>query len=159
MLALTLTGAYSAHAESDSLKVAIIKDATASKSIMTGDLDTSIEKLSKKSELESDFNTSMNLCVAYLKSENFEQSEVACTAAIDAIEAKVSRGRKMKLLHSLSYNNRAVARYLGSDFEGAIQDLTLASSIHPAALTEDNLKTLKSKISQAEETTLSMMSE
>ncbi|WP_076418986.1 hypothetical protein [Colwellia sp. UCD-KL20] len=147
-----LAAPLTAVASETNLKVAVIKDAAASESILNGEYKEVIANLSSKSQ---DFEESTTLCVAYLKSDNEEMSETACTAAIRSAKNLDASSKKMRYLQSISYNNRAVARYLKDDMSGAMSDLALAQSLDSNPLVEENLSLINSKVELADDTNYS----
>ena len=147
-----LAAPLTAVASETNLKVAVIKDAAASESILNGEYKEVIANLSSKSQ---DFEESTTLCVAYLKSDNEEMSETACTAAIRSAKKLDASSKKMRYLQSISYNNRAVARYLKDDMSGAMSDLALAKSLDNNPLVQENLSLINSKVELADDTNYS----
>ncbi|WP_077338638.1 hypothetical protein [Pseudocolwellia agarivorans] len=147
-----LAAPLTAVASETNLKVAVIKDAAASESILNGEYKEVIANLSNKSQ---DFEESTTLCVAYLKSDNEEMSETACTAAIRSAKKLDASSKKMRYLQSISYNNRAVARYLKDDMSGAMSDLALAKSLDNNPLVQENLSLINSKVELADDTNYS----
>ena len=147
-----LAAPLTAVASETNLKVAVIKDAAASESILNGEYKEVIANLSSKSQ---DFEESTTLCVAYLTSDNEEMSETACTAAIRSAKKLDASSKKMRYLQSISYNNRAVARYLKDDMSGAMSDLALAKSLDNNPLVQENLSLINSKVELADDTNYS----
>jgi hypothetical protein len=153
---IAISCSASAMAEISTFKVAVIKDTTASQEIISGDLEASITQLTLNNK--NTFENNTGLCVAYLKSKNVEKSESACTAAIESISS-VSYDKKKTYLQSLSYSNRAIARYLKNDFTGAMDDLSVATSINSNTITAGNLQLLKNKILEVDDSADSIFSE
>ncbi|XPF94376.1 hypothetical protein ACM9HF_20570 [Colwellia sp. RE-S-Sl-9] len=147
-----LTAPLAAIASEANLKVAVIKDATDSESILNGEYKEAIANLSSKNQ---DFEESTTLCVAYLKSNNEEMSETACTAAIRSAKKLDTNSKKMRYLQSISYNNRAVARYLKDDMVGAMSDLAFAKSLDSNPLVKENLSLISSKVELSDDTSYS----
>ncbi|WP_159817938.1 hypothetical protein [Colwellia sp. 20A7] len=154
---IAISCSASAMAEISTFKVAVIKDTTASQEIISGDLEASITQLTLSNK--NTFENNTGLCVAYLKSKNVEKSESACTAAIESISSVSSYDKKKTYLQSLSYSNRAIARYLKNDFTGAMDDLSVATSINSNTITAGNLQLLKNKILEVDESADSIFSE
>ena len=153
---IAISCSASAMAEISTFKVAVIKDTTASQEIISGDLEASITQLTLNNK--NTFENNTGLCVAYLKSKNVEKSESACTAAIESISS-VGYDKKKTYLQSLSYSNRAIARYLKNDFTGAMDDLSVATSINSNTITAGNLQLLKNKILEVDDSADSIFSE
>jgi hypothetical protein len=153
---IAISCSVSAMAEISTFKVAVIKDTTASQEIISGDLEASITQLTLNNK--NTFENNTGLCVAYLKSKNVEKSESACTAAIESISS-VGYDKKKTYLQSLSYSNRAIARYLKNDFTGAMDDLSVATSINSNTITAGNLQLLKNKILEVDDSADSIFSE
>lgn len=151
-----LTAPLAAVAGEANLKVAVIKDATASESILNGEYQEVIANLSSKNQ---DFEESTTLCVAYLKSNNEEMSETACTAAIRSAKKLDTSSQKMRYLQSISYNNRAIARYLKDDMSGAMSDLAFAKSLDSNPLVKENLSLISSKVELSDDTNYSTYAE
>lgn len=156
---VVLSSSVSAFAADTAFKVAVIKDTTATEEILAGDLNKSIETLTSKTRVKNTFEHNTSLCVAYLQSDYTEKSESACTAAIESIESASPYSKKHSYLESISYSNRAIARYLNSDFSGAMDDLNLALSINENSVTSGNLKLLKSKLLDDDSSTASLISD
>ena len=125
------------------LRVAIVKNATGTHEIVKGEFDSGIKKLNKLYKGEDSFGSNMGLCVAYLKTKEAEQSESACTAAIDSAKKINLKNSKADYLKSLSYNNRGISRYINNDVSGALSDLSAAVLIDDNAITTSNLELLK----------------
>lgn len=122
------------------LQVAIVEGAIGSHNILSGDLDTGIKKLTRKRLVNNTYEKNMGLCVAYLKNKNSDLSEVACTTAIEALTSLNPKSDNFLYLKAITYSNRGVARYLSNDLTGAINDLTIATSIDANNITEGNFK-------------------
>ena len=139
LTSLVFGSSLSAVADSDKFKIAIIGNAEGSKEILSGDFNNSIESLTKTSAVKSSFENSMGLCAAYIKTNNANKSESACSTAIDSANAMNLRSKKGIYLKSLSYSNRGISRYLNNNISGAIEDLTMAISIDTNPITKNNL--------------------
>ena len=139
-----LTSSAIASAQTPALKVAVVKGVLGSQNIVAGDIETGIKRLSRQNSTETAFDKAMGLCVAYLKSDNTIKSESACTAAVEASKLIQSESSNALYLKSLSYSNRAVAKYLNDDIDGAVSDLTLAKSLSVNNVTTGNLAFIQS---------------
>ena len=159
LTAVALASSVSAFAADNPFKVAVIKNTTATKAILAGDLSKSIETLTSKTHVKNSFEHNTSLCVAYLQSEYSEKSETACSAAIESIESASSHSKKHSYLESISYSNRAIARYLNDDFSGALADLNTALSINENSVAAGNLKLMKSKLLEDDSTSVSLLSD
>lgn len=138
--ATLFTTSITAVASDVKFKIAVIENAPKSQEILNGDYDTAIATLSKTITHNSSFDKVTSLCVAHIKSKVSEGSESACTAAIEtAIDNK-----EPSYLRSISYNNRAIARYQNNDISGAMTDLKQASKINNNPIIKANLSQLKS---------------
>lgn len=142
---LVVGSSLSAVASESALKVAVVKDFASSADILAGQFERSIKKLNKKSMVGLAFEKNMNLCVAYLKAQDFTESQAACSAAVESTEAMDLSNEKSIYLKSLSYSNRAIAKYFNDDMEGAIADLTMAAKIDENPITLENLAHIKSE--------------
>ena len=140
---LILSNPVLAYEGEAKLKVAIIKNATGTNDIVRGNFNTGIKKLNKQNKYEYSFGSNMGLCVAYLQSDDAKQSESACTAAIESTEKFDFKSTKADYLKSLSYNNRAISRYINNDISGALSDLNAAVLIDKNTITTNNLKIIK----------------
>lgn len=127
-------------AKATGLQVAIVKDSLASQNILSGDFEKSIKRLTHKKRSSSAYEKNMGLCVAYLKSNNSEQSESSCTTAIESLSSINTKNSRALYLKAIAYSNRGVARYLNDDLTGAIDDLTIAKSIDENSITKGNLR-------------------
>lgn len=130
------------------LKVAIIKSEASDQNIIDGEFKEIIANLSnaKMAGKYEAFEKNTALCVAYLKTSNAVESEAACTSAIRSAKTLDLSNKRVKYLKSLSYSNRAVARYLQSDVLGAMSDLATANSIDSNKIAKTNLEIMNSKI-------------
>jgi len=156
-VSVAISCSLSAVAENVPFKVAVIKGSTASKELVSGDLETSLAQLT--SETENNFEHSTSLCATYLKAKTLDKSEAACTAAIDSIESLHPYDIKKNYLTSISYSNRAISRYLNNDFSGAIDDLNIATSINANAITAGNLKLMKNKMLSLDDSATSLVAD
>jgi hypothetical protein len=126
------------------LQVAIIKNSVASEDITSGNFDNSIRRLTKRNMVENTFENNMGLCVSYLKKGDTEKAENSCSAAIKSTSTMSHYNDKSRYLKSLSYSNRAVARYIKNDLDGAIEDLKTAKTIDDNTITDNNLQLMLS---------------
>jgi len=154
---VAISFSLAAVADKVAFKVAVIKDTTASKEIISGDIETSLAQLTTTNE--SSFENSTGLCATYLQTKNVDKSEVACTAAIKSIESIRSYDARKSYLRSISYSNRAIARYLNNDFLGAMDDLNIATSINENTITAGNLTLMKNKMLTANEPTKDLVAD
>ena len=148
LASLIISSSLSAHADSNLLKIAVVKDSIGAQDIVLGNINSSIEKLTSTQKVNKGFNAKLNLCAAYLKSTEKSKSELACTAAISDIESMSKYNKKARYLKSVSYSNRAVARYQNKNMVGALADINAAFSIDANAITETNLKLIKQYTSE-----------
>lgn len=134
-------------ANESNLKVAIIKNAALSSEVADGEYSEIIANLSNPQNASkySNFEKNTALCVAYLKTSNKVDSEAACTAAIESTKLDST-----DYLKSISYSNRAVARYLKNDIAGAMSDLSIAKSIDSNKISRTNLEIMNSKFEQSD---------
>jgi hypothetical protein len=156
---LALTGSASAIEKKPAFQVAIIKDFPGSHEISSGEFAKSIKYLTKTNVRHSSFEINMGLCVAYIKMNNTDKSEAACTKAIN--DAKLSKvtSQQSTYLKAVSYSNRGISRYLENDISGAIEDLTFAATIDANAITKNNLQVVKSKLMSEEPNNLIALSD
>ncbi|MBA6253934.1 MULTISPECIES: hypothetical protein [unclassified Colwellia] len=145
LITLLVSNPVSAFESDIALKVAVVKDTRGTQDIVKGNFNKSIKKLTKRHQDESSYNSHMSLCVAYLQADNAVQSESACTAAIDSIEAMKLNNTNALYLKSLSYSNRGISRYKNNDLNGALADLNQAILIDENTITLGNLKIIKQK--------------
>jgi len=134
------------------LKVAVIKNTADSQQVMKGEYKDVITSLAATQNKAFEENTA--LCVAYLKSNDVNNSELACSAAIKSAEELKDSHAKVEYLQSISYSNRAVARYLSNDIQGAMHDLVRAKRIDSNAIVKTNTAILSEKVAIADETSL-----
>jgi len=151
---LTMLASVSASAletknisESDNLnglKVAVIKDALGSDEIIAGDYGSGLTKLISKntSDLTS-FERAMGVCAASIKLNELNKAEIACSQAIEKIDALKGRARHRDFLKSVAYSNRAIVRHLVNDDQGALDDFTSALLIDDNSIVTENLLALK----------------
>lgn len=139
----------SAQADNSLLKIAVVKDSIGAQDIVLGNINSSIEKLTSVQKANKGFNTKLNLCAAYLKSTEKSKSELACTAAIKDIESKGKYTKKTRYLKSLSYSNRAIARYQSKNIYGALTDINTAISTDSNAITKANFTFIKQYASES----------
>lgn len=156
VLKTLLTGAacslsLSTLASEPQFKVAVIKDFKGSEEIISGDFTKSIASLTKGYNTQEKFEVSMGLCAAYIKTNNIEKTESACTSAINSSKYISSNSKHAAYLKSVSYSNRGVARYLKDDISGAIDDLTTAILIDDNAIVKSNLRLTKEYLEDVQE--------
>ncbi len=138
-------------ASESNLKVAVIKNTAMSSEIAKGEYQEIIASLSSTSSDSeyNDFEKNTALCVAYLKTSNTVESEAACSSAIESAKTLEASSKKTNYLKSISYSNRAVARYLKNDVVGAMSDLAVANSIDSNKISKINLEVMNSKLDQS----------
>lgn len=137
---LLLLSANNAIASDKPFKIAVIKNTTATKEIMEGKTASGIAQLLKENK---SFDTAFNLCAAYIKAQDYEKSEVACSKTIARARRSNMSGEQAKFVKSLSYSNRGISRYLSDDVDSAIEDLTKAIAINDNAIAKSNLIEVK----------------
>ncbi|MEW6981504.1 hypothetical protein AAD001_02495 [Colwelliaceae bacterium 6471] len=148
---LLLGSAFNASAANDTeamggFKLAIIEDAIGSDEISSGNYRQALSTLaSSTSDKLSSYDRSMGECVAYLKINQYEQSDKACSKAIKLISRMKNKGEHAQYLASISYSNRAVSRYFANQDSAAIDDLTKAIAIHENKIVSDNLAHIQTK--------------
>jgi hypothetical protein len=135
-----ISNSTSSFASQRTLQVAIVKGAIGNDNILSGDLESGIKKLKRRSLPLNNYDKNMGLCVAYLKNNNPVLSESACTSAIESISSKNLTSSHSLYLKAITYSNRGVARYLKNDLVGAMSDLTIAKSIDANNITKGNFK-------------------
>lgn len=138
-------------ADESTFKVAIIKSPETAANISEGEYKEIIANLSTtkaKGKYDS-FEKNTALCVAYLKTNNISESEPACSSAIESAQTLNLKSKKASYLQSISYSNRAIARYLKGDVDGAMSDLTTADSINSNKISRANLEVMSSKFDQS----------
>ena len=145
VMTLVASSPLMALENNSALKVAVVKDATGTQDIVKGNFNSSIKKLTRRHKTENSYNSNMSLCVAYLQADNKKQSELACTAAINNVEAMDLTNTNGLYLKSLSYSNRGISRYKNNDLSGALADLNQAILIDENTITLGNLKIIKQK--------------
>jgi hypothetical protein len=150
---LVISNPVSAFESNNTLKVAVVKNATGTRDIIKGDFSSGIKKLTRRHVDENSYDSNMSLCVAYLKVDNARLSESSCTAAINSVEAMNLNNDKSLYLKSLSYSNRGIARYKNADISGALADLNAAVLIDDNVIAASNLKIMKQYSYELESTT------
>jgi hypothetical protein len=146
MMTLVISTPVMAFEKKLALKVAVVKDATGTQDIVKGNFNSSIKKLTRRYKNENSYNSNMSLCVAYLQADNAKKSELACTAAINDVEAMDLYNDKALYLKSLSYSNRGISRYKNKDISGALTDLSAAVLIDANTITVGNLTIVKKQL-------------
>ena len=146
LLSLSASSKVLANTNISALKIAVVADSFSSKSIVNGSYHASINKLTRHKGKASTYNSSMNLCAAYLKVGEIKKSTKACRAAVVNAERASNNDSNASFLKALSYSNRAVSKYQNKDFVGAIADLTKAVSIDANDITDSNLRLMKQKL-------------
>jgi len=136
---ITLIGASEAFAKEVPFEVAIVKNSTGSGEIMSGNFQSGINKLIKDKKAGIKYDIDTGLCVAYLKMNDLDKAELSCTAAINTIK---STNRFSDFHKSISYNNRAISRYLNNNVSGAIDDLNKAISLDNNRIVKKNINLL-----------------
>lgn len=124
------------------LRIAVIKDALGSDEILNGHYSSAMTRLAE-ANTTGDFEHSMGLCVANIKLEEWKLATQACTKSIEVLQPMLATNGRAKYLMSVTYSNRAVARYLANDTHGALDDLSTAILIDDNKLVKNNLLQLK----------------
>jgi len=140
---LLLTSSLSTIASEAKFQVAVVKGAVGSVDIAKGELAQGIEKLTTNEKSADFYANKMNLCVAYLQSNNSEKSESACTKAIASLESLPSANNDVRYLTSLNYSNRGVARYRKNQLNAALTDFKFAASLDDNPITARNLASIR----------------
>ncbi len=145
--------------ESPAFKVAVVDTSSSSTDVISGKYAKAIATLRSNPKVKESFEESTSLCVAYIKSGDASGSISACNAAIDNIASLKTKSSKVRYLHSLSYSNRAVARYFENDMAGAMDDLKSARLLNNNNIVKTNLTIVKKQYMPFEETSSSMSAE
>jgi hypothetical protein len=134
------------------LKVAIIKSEESAANLSQSEYKEIIANLSsqKTKSKYSEFEKNTTLCVAYLKTKNSIQSEAACTSAIESAKTLDTHNKRTSYLKSISYSNRAVARYFKDDVSGAMSDLAQATALDSNSISSSNLELMSSKLEHSD---------
>ena len=121
-----------AHSELENFEMTVVTDAAFGHKVMDGELDAAIKSIeASHSRPSSEFFAQNNLCVAYTKSGQFSDAEMACDAAI----SKTLSGRQLKLAENgpaerryaaIALSNRGVLHALMGDEGRAAADFTAA---------------------------------
>lgn len=144
-LIATIVMSHSVSAMDNDLgfKVAVIKNTTGTEEILAGKYHSSIDVLTTKTFANNGFEKNTGLCVAYLKSLKLDEAELACSSAINDSKKLSLRNSHLRYLKSISYSNRAVARYINNDRKGALEDISSALLIDNNSIVTANLKRIK----------------
>ena len=87
-IALVLGAGTAAAGETESYRVAAIKDTAYGNLILREEFDVAIARLERRDRKGIyGFYTATNLCVAYIKTASLENAEASCALAVDSIEA------------------------------------------------------------------------
>ncbi len=133
------------------LQVAIVKNSIGSNDILSGKFTSGISKLIDKNNPRISYDVNTGLCVAYLKTNKLDKAETSCTAAIKSIESSKVMNSLSDFHKSISYNNRAISRYLNNNITGAIEDMKTASLLDNNDIVKKNTDLLMAKISSSED--------
>lgn len=135
-------------ASEDTLKVAVIKSEESISNLSKDEYKEIIAELSnsKKKSKYNNFEENTTLCVAYLKTKNNIETEAACSSAIESAQTLDTHNKRTSYLKSISYSNRAVARYFNNDVVGAMSDLAQANAIDANSISKANLEIMNSKL-------------
>jgi tetratricopeptide (TPR) repeat protein len=136
---LLLSIINSAAANDTTFKVAVVKGAIGTVDITKGEIASSIEKLTTNKKYKEFYASKMNLCVAYLQSNENSKSESACTSAIKSLESMPETKKRVKYLTALNYSNRGVARFRQNQLTQALSDFEAAVAIDNNPITSNNL--------------------
>ncbi len=138
-LALTL-GTAAADSEQARYSLAVIKDAAKGRAILSENYHRAIDGLeAKKARGIRGFYIANNLCVAYVKSGQLDESLRACGLAVDLVDGligpqtpagrnPVSAGTYRKYL-AIALSNRGVAYAVNGSYELARGDFTAAIAV------------------------------
>lgn len=143
---LLLSAMGSATASETAFKVAVVKGAVGTVDLTKGEIATSIEKLTANKMHKEFYANKMNLCVAYLHSEDNAKSESACTSAIKSLESMPKSKDRVKYLTALNYSNRGVARFKQKQLTAALSDFEAAFAIDNNPITSNNLVHMRQQL-------------
>lgn len=149
LTALMATSAIAGELPSklNGLRIAVVKDALGSRELSTGDYSTAANMLTKTSTTpQASYEKSMGLCVAYIKLEQHDAANIACSDAITSLDSVKTSKSQAKYLTSIAYSNRAIAKYLAKDNQGALEDMTEALLIDNNTIVKGNLVSMKGKL-------------
>ncbi|QBG35600.1 hypothetical protein [Litorilituus sediminis] len=133
------------QANTSKFKVVSIKNNTNKQSTFINHESTNRQKTQNQAnDVQAAFNLSMMQCAAYLRNEEASKSSKACSAAVQHIELMDANTQQSRYLKSLSYSNRAIAKYSNNDESGALNDLVRAILIDSNAITRSNLTLMSS---------------
>ncbi len=124
------------------MRIAVIKDALGSDEIINGDYATAMTRITTAKNTD-DYENTMGLCVANIKLEEWKLATQACTKSIEVLQPMLASNGRAKYLMSVTYSNRAIAKYLANDTHGALDDLSTAILIDDNKLVKNNLLQLK----------------
>ena len=145
LAALTCTNAIAAS-NTHGMQIAVIQGALGSDEILDGKYVSAKNNISNAAK-NNDYEHSMGLCVANIKLAAWEEATKECTKSIDKLRPILNSNGRAKYLMSVTYSNRAIARYLASDSHGALDDLSTALLFDNNKLVKNNLLQLKRNIS------------
>jgi hypothetical protein len=110
--------------------------------VVNGHYDDAIMRIRGKSDTETDFSESTNLCIAYTKSGDAANGIANCNRAVDIARRKngmrriggvyatfSGHGKDLDLVIALS--NRSVAHATNGDYAMAFEDLQEANALRP----------------------------
>jgi tetratricopeptide (TPR) repeat protein len=138
----------------------VLEGTIGSKQILKGKYQKGIKKITRYSDTNKPrFELSVGACSANLMLNKLEQAHADCSNAIQAIEAKASRGRQYRILTSIAYSNRAVVRSKQGDSAGALEDFNKAMQVDNNKYVLDNLSVFKSRMAVQATTVDQMVSD
>ena len=146
-LAILLSfGSLNAAAATDEpyYTVGVISDAAKGRTILAEKYDWAITRLEAKDASGiNGFYVANNLCVAYLKSGQFESAALACDTAVTRMKilldsrhgryAAASEGHPFRRYLALALSNRGVALVMNGTPKLARDDFAAALELHPQA--------------------------
>ncbi|MCI2283866.1 hypothetical protein L3081_11230 [Colwellia sp. MSW7] len=149
----------SATSSETAFKVAVVKGAVGTVDLTKGEIATSIQKLTANKMKKEFYANKMNLCVAYLHSDDNAKSESACTSAIKSLESMPKSKDRVKYLTALNYSNRGVARFKQKQLTAALSDFEAAFAIDNNPITSSNLVNMRQQFPASNDESVAELSD
>ncbi len=150
-LALGVTSLSStASLYNDHYTLAVIQNPRINNDISDGNYANIVSQLAKAAKPSADerYENSMSLCAANIKLNDIITASKVCDKAVGMIDQSrgYSRTSKKSKYKALALNNRAIAKHLSNDHQGAYQDFNQALGLDNSPLIIANFSHFSSQM-------------
>lgn len=133
-------------------KLAVIEGKAPSRHVLRGDYTKAINAINQgqQKSATAGYESSMSLCAAKIKMSEIEAALKACDNAVIVITDTDTYQTDKDKYKALALSNRAVAKQLNNDYQGAYQDFTSAMALTNQQFILDNFYHFSTVVAKAQ---------